>query len=125
MDVVVARVSEHDAAAVTVVVASAGYPATSRSGDRIDGIDAAEQLPGVQVQHAFTARADSAGDGGLHTAGGRVLVVTATADDLVAARDTAYAAVDRIRFDGAQFRTDIAQRAVEGAIVVPEPAGVS
>jgi phosphoribosylamine---glycine ligase len=96
-------------AAVTVVLASKGYPATSSSGDVIDGLD---RVPaGVEVTHAGTAR--DAG-GAIVTAGGRVLNVTATGPDLRAARDAAYAAADLITFEGRQLRRDIALRAVGG-----------
>jgi phosphoribosylamine--glycine ligase len=94
--------------AVTLVLASGGYPASSSSGDVITGLDA---LPdGVEVTHAGTARRD---DGALVTAGGRVLNVTALGDDPASARAAAYAAAERIQFDGRQLRRDIAQRAVE------------
>ncbi|WP_412541025.1 phosphoribosylamine--glycine ligase [Longispora sp. K20-0274] len=89
-----------DGGSVAVVLASAGYPASSRSGDVITGADA----PGVI--HAGTAlRAD----GALVTAGGRVLCCTAVADSVPEARAAAYRLVDKVRFDGAQHRTDIAQ----------------
>ena len=95
--------------AVTLVLASAGYPESSSSGDVIAGLDA---VPGdVEVTHAGT-RAD--GDA-IVTAGGRVLNVTALGPDPAAARDAAYAAADLITFDGRQLRTDIARRAVERA----------
>ncbi|MFL6075378.1 MAG: phosphoribosylamine--glycine ligase [Mycobacteriales bacterium] len=99
-----------EGAAVTVVLAAPGYPAAPRTGDPISGAD----QPGVL--HAGTRRG---ADGTVLTAGGRVLNVTATGADLAAARDAAYAAVARIRFDGAQHRTDIALRAVRGEISVP------
>ena len=89
-------------AAVTVVLASRGYPASSSSGDAIAGLD---RIPeGVEVTHAGTA----ARDGGLVTAGGRVLNVTALGVDRPAARAAAYAAADVIEFEGAQRREDIA-----------------
>lgn len=94
--------------AVTVVLASAGYPESSSSGDVIAGLEAAG--PGVEVTHAGTARRP---DGAIVTAGGRVLNVTALGPDPAAARDAAYAAADRITFEGRQLRRDIAQRAVE------------
>jgi len=99
----------HDGAAVTVVVASQNYPATPRTGDVITGAE----VPGVI--HAGTARRD---DGTLISAGGRVLSVTATGPDLASARDAAYALVDGVRLDGAQFRTDIALAAIEGRIIL-------
>jgi phosphoribosylamine--glycine ligase len=93
-------------AAVTVVLSSAGYPASSRSGDPISGIEDAEQL-GAHVIHAGTAIAD----GDLVSAGGRVLSVVGTGADLEAARSLALAATERIRLEGSQHRTDIARRA--------------
>jgi len=89
--------------AVTVVLASRGYPASSSSGDVIAGLD---ELPdGVYVTHAGTARRE---DGAIVTAGGRVLGVTALGVDAAAARQAAYAAADMIEFDGKQLRRDIA-----------------
>ena len=93
--------------AVTLVLASAGYPATSSSGDVIHGLD--DVPAGVEVTHAGTADAG----GAIVTAGGRVLNVTALGDGPGAARDAAYAAAEMIEFDGRQLRRDIALRAVE------------
>jgi phosphoribosylamine--glycine ligase len=95
--------------AVTVVLASAGYPAGASSGDPIDGLEAAA-ASGVEVNHAGTARRP---DGAIVTAGGRVLNVTGLGDEPGAARDAAYAAADLITFEGRQLRRDIALRAVE------------
>ena len=94
-------------AAVGVVMASAGYPASASKGDVITGIDAAEAVEGVHVIQAGTARQ---GDD-LVTAGGRVLAVVGTGADLGAARAAAYAGVAAVEFEGAQHRTDIALRA--------------
>jgi phosphoribosylamine--glycine ligase len=94
--------------AVTLVLAGAGYPASSASGDVISGLDALP--PGVEVTHAGTARRD---DGAIVTNGGRVLNVTALGADPASAREAAYAAADLIQFEGRQLRRDIAQRAVE------------
>ncbi|GAA0536411.1 phosphoribosylamine--glycine ligase [Paractinoplanes ferrugineus] len=99
----------HDGAAITVVVASANYPGTPRTGDVIEGAEVAG------VIHAGTARR---ADGALISAGGRVLSVTATGTDLAAAREAAYALIDGVRLDGAQYRTDIARNAVEGRITL-------
>ncbi|MFC8095510.1 phosphoribosylamine--glycine ligase [Streptomyces sp. NPDC057301] len=101
-----------DDAAVTVVVASHNYPGTPRTGDPITGLDevAAEDAPHAYVLHAGTKQD---GDSVL-SAGGRVLSVTATGKDLTQARDRAYRAVDRIRLDGSQHRTDIAAKAATG-----------
>ena len=96
-------------ASVCVVLASAGYPGKPETGKAITGIDAAEKLEGVSVFHAGTRL-----DGGkLVTAGGRVLGVTARGQDLRTAVDRAYAAVDKIRFDGMHFRRDIAARGLK------------
>ncbi len=94
-----------DEVAVTVVLASRGYPESSSSGDVITGLD---QVPGdVHVTHAGTSRGS---DGSVVTAGGRVLGVTALGRDAAAARSAAYAAADGIDFDGKQLRRDIALR---------------
>ena len=89
-------------AAVTVVLASRGYPESASSGDVISGLDRVG--PDVEVTHAGTAERD----GAIVTAGGRVLGVTALGDDIAAARAAAYAAADVIDFDGKQVRRDIA-----------------
>ena len=93
--------------AVTLVLASAGYPESSSKGDVIRGLDAAAEQ--VEVTHAGTA----AREGEIVTAGGRVLNVTALAAGPAAARDRAYDAARRIAFEGMQIRSDIAARAVE------------
>jgi phosphoribosylamine--glycine ligase len=95
-------------AAVCVVMASAGYPATSTKGNRITGLDEAAKLSNTKVFHAGTAQL---GDS-VVTNGGRVLGVTAWHENLAKARDAAYVAVAQIRFDGAQFRRDIAAKAL-------------
>ena len=93
---------------VTVVLASAGYPASASTGDAIAGLD---RVPGdIEVTHAGTAQAP---DGSIVTAGGRVLNVTGLGDGPGPARDAAYAAADLIPFEGRQLRRDIALRAVE------------
>jgi phosphoribosylamine---glycine ligase len=107
-----------DAAAVTVVVAAAGYPDSPRTGDLVEGLDeVAAAVPDAYVLHAGTRR-DA--DGRVRSAGGRVLSVVATGDTVGQARDRAYEAVSLIRLDGRQFRRDIALHA-EGD--VPQPAG--
>jgi phosphoribosylamine--glycine ligase len=98
--------------AVTVVLASRGYPESSSSGDPISGLDEVEE---AEVFHAATASSDA----GFVTAGGRVLNVTALGATPGEARDRAYAAVDRIDFDGRQLRRDIAERAVQADRVAP------
>ena len=106
-------------AAVTVVMAAAGYPGEIRSGDPIDGIPAADALPGVDVLHAGTRNTDER----IVTSGGRVLSVTATGMDLGDARRRAYAAVAGISWAGEQHRSDIATAALEGRITVGEHHG--
>ena len=98
-------------AAVAVVMASAGYPESSSSGDVIVGTETLDREPDVHVLHAGTAR-DAAGR--LVTAGGRVLAVTAVGSDLADARARAYEGVRSISFPGAQFRSDIALKAARG-----------
>ena len=106
-----------EGAAVTVVVASHGYPEAPRAGDVIEGVEGADELPGVGVIQANT----SAGpDGRLLTTGGRALAVTAYGPDLSLARDRAYDAVARIHIDGAHHRSDIAAKAALGEVVVPQ-----
>jgi phosphoribosylamine--glycine ligase len=106
------RLTEHpplkwrDGAAVTVVLAAAGYPGPPRTGDVLTG---AEQ-PGVI--HAGTRRRD---DGAVVSAGGRVLSLTAVGATLAEARQRAYELVDSVGLPGGQYRTDIAARAVDGA----------
>lgn len=92
--------------AVTVVIASAGYPGSYKKGDPITGIAEAEEQPDIVVFHAGTAWRE----GQLVTAGGRVLNVTATGQTLDEALDKAYNAVQLIHFDGMQYRTDIGRR---------------
>jgi phosphoribosylamine--glycine ligase len=103
--------------AVTVVLASAGYPASSSKGDAISGLDEVGS-PDVEVLHAGTAERD----GTVVTAGGRVLNVTGIGPSPGEARRRAYEAAERIEFAGRQLRTDIAERAVER--VAAEPAGI-
>jgi len=92
--------------AVCVILAAAGYPSSPQKGDEIRGVDAVEAEEDMIVFHAGT----TARDGKLYTAGGRVLGVTALADGTEAARERAYAGVERIDFDGKQFRRDIGAR---------------
>jgi phosphoribosylamine--glycine ligase len=90
-----------DDAAVTVVLAAEGYPTSPRTGDVIDGLDAASSMPGVEI---FCAGVGP----GLTTAGGRVLTVTGMGPTLEDARARAYAAAAQISWPGMQYRTDIA-----------------
>ncbi|WP_125772862.1 phosphoribosylamine--glycine ligase [Antribacter gilvus] len=105
-----------DESAVTVVVASHGYPGAVRNGDVITGTEAAGALAGVHVLHAGTALSD---DGALLSSGGRVLSVTALGEGLAEARRAAYAGVDLISLPGSHHRTDIAARAAAGEVTVP------
>jgi phosphoribosylamine--glycine ligase len=100
-----------EGAAVTVVLAGSGYPERSDSGTPIEGVEDAE-AGGALVFHAGTARHGSQ----LVTNGGRVLTVTATGDDVGAAREKAYDAASRISFSGMRYRRDIAQAAAEGHV---------
>ncbi len=93
---------------VCVVMASGGYPGSYPKGKVITGLDAANALPNTKVFHAGTAKKD----GQIVTNGGRVLGVTAWAKDLAIARDAAYAAVEKIQFEGAHYRRDIAAKAL-------------
>ncbi len=95
-------------AAVTVVMASGGYPGKYEKGVRIEGLDRAAELPDVQVFHAGTAKKGDA----IVTAGGRVLAVNALGADFVEARTRVYEAVGRIRFPQMHYRTDIGARAM-------------
>ena len=95
--------------AVTVVLASAGYPASSSKGDVITGLEEAGGIEGVEVTHAGTAREGEE----IVTAGGRVLNVTGLGPTPADARQRAYDAANLIKFEGKQMRTDIAARAVE------------
>jgi phosphoribosylamine--glycine ligase len=93
--------------AVTLVLASAGYPESASKGDVITGL---EQVPEtIEVTHAGTARTRA----GIITAGGRVLNVTALGSNPGSARDAAYAAAEMISFDGMQLRRDIAAPAAQ------------
>ena len=110
------RVSEGDFKwssdpAVCVVISSGGYPGAFELGKRINGIEEADNLPGVKVFHAGTDRRD----GAYFTSGGRVLGVTARGADLRAAVDKAYEAVSKIKFEGMHYRTDIAARGLKAA----------
>ncbi len=100
-----AEVTWHDGAAVTVVLASGGYPEGYAKGLPITGVEDAALDPDVTVFHAGTGRDVQ---GRLVTTGGRVLDVTARGDDVATARAAAYAAAARIGWDGMQHRSDIA-----------------
>jgi phosphoribosylamine--glycine ligase len=93
-----------DDAAVTVVLAAEGYPVSPRTGDPIDGLEAAHEVPGVTVYCAGVGP-------GMTTSGGRVLDVTALAPTIAEARARAYEAVSHISWPGLHHRTDIAEEA--------------
>lgn len=101
----------HEGAAVTVVVAAPGYPLQARTGQVVTGAD------GPDVRHSGTRRDQ---DGQVVATGGRVVSVVGTGSDLAAARAAAYTAVNTVAFEGCQFRSDIAQAAVEGLVSAPE-----
>src|SRR5262249_36865691 len=93
---------------VGVVLASRGYPESSESGRPLRGVDTAASIPGVSVYHAGTALRD----GGLVTAGGRVLTIVGRGSDDESAIARAYAGVSEISFDGMQWRHDIGRKAL-------------
>jgi len=95
-----------DDVAVTVVLASEGYPEAPITGREITGLDAASAIEGVHITHAATAVLD----GKFIATGGRVLSVVATGSDFVEARARAYRALDLIHLEGSHYRTDIAER---------------
>ncbi|HEY4942977.1 MAG TPA: phosphoribosylamine--glycine ligase [Rhizomicrobium sp.] len=97
-----------DDVALTVAMASKGYPGAYEKGHVISGLEAAARLPGVQIFHAGTERRD----GRIVATGGRVLSVTATGRDVAEAQARAYAAVDLIHWDGCFARRDIGWRAL-------------
>lgn len=97
------KIEWEDNAAVCIIMASGGYPLKYRTGIEITGLEEAQKDPAITVFHAGTKLED----GKYYTAGGRVLGVTAIADTLDNAREKAYAAVDKIRFEDMHFRRDI------------------
>ena len=118
-DLTGAKLAWKPQACVSVVMASAGYPASSHKGDVILGLEQAAAEPDAAVYHAGTAFAQAGGAGAgpdgmkaVVTNGGRVLAVSALADGFAAARERAYHALGHISFSGMQFRPDIAERAV-------------
>ena len=104
-----AEVAWHDKAAVCVVMASGGYPESYEKGKEITGLAAAEEDKDVVVFHAGTKESE----GKIVTSGGRVLGVTAVDSSIKAARDRAYAAVEKIAFEKNFYRKDIAWRALK------------
>jgi len=103
-----AEVEWDDGAALCVVMASGGYPGKYEKGKPISGLDEVEGMEDVVVFHSGTRQED----GQIFTDGGRVLGVTARGATIAQAQQRAYEAVERIRFDGAHYRTDIGWRAV-------------
>ncbi len=101
--------------AVDVVMAAENYPDSPRKGDVISGLDEANSVEDVHVIHAGTVERD----GAILTAGGRVLAVVALGEDLSAARTNAYEGVQKITWDGVQYRSDIALAAAQGRIQIP------
>jgi len=99
-------------AAVTVVLASGGYPGKYETGKPISGLEEAAKLDHVQIFHAGTKRAN----GKLVTNGGRVLAVTALGSTIATARERAYDAVSRIHFEGCHYRRDIAMSAIAAVV---------
>ena len=97
--------------AVSVVLTSAGYPGAYEKGKVISGIEDAEAMEGVTVYHAGTKLDD---EGRVLTNGGRVLDVTAVAPTFEEARNLAYAACEKIDFDGKTYRSDIGLRCIQG-----------
>jgi phosphoribosylamine--glycine ligase len=103
----------HPGASVGVVLAAHDYPETPRKGDRIEGVDAVPSRSPV-----FVAGVEQK-DGAWLTAGGRVLTVCARGKDLAEARSQAYAAVERIRFEGMHYRRDIGAKGLRAPAVTP------
>ncbi|MBR7001370.1 MAG: phosphoribosylamine--glycine ligase, partial [Neisseriaceae bacterium] len=101
------RANWKDETAIGVVLAAAGYPEQVKKGDEISGIDAAEKT-GAKVFYASVLDKD----GKTVTNGGRVLCVTALGQDIANARQNAYAACEKIKFDGMQMRRDIGNKAL-------------
>jgi len=104
--------------AVTVVMASAGYPGNVEAGKKIAGLAACAQMENVHVFHAGTRQEN----GDVFSSGGRVLAVTALGETIAAARDLAYAAVGKIDFEGCHYRRDIALAAVPANVGATDAA---
>lgn len=101
-----------DEVAITVVLASEGYPEAPQTGRMVEGLADAASVDGVSIVHAATGAPDAPG-GSLIATGGRVLNVVATGSDFADARGRAYDAIGRISLDGAHYRHDIAARVAE------------
>jgi phosphoribosylamine--glycine ligase len=113
-----AEIEMDERLAVTVVMASAGYPGRVETGKKISGLDECAKMKNVHVFHAGTRREN----GDVVTNGGRVLAVTALGDSLGQARDLAYAAVAKVDFEGCQYRRDIALGALPDNVAAPDVA---
>jgi phosphoribosylamine--glycine ligase len=97
------EISFSTSAAITVVLASEGYPDNPQTGRALSGLADAEKIDGVHIAHAATAHTDA----GLIATGGRVLSVVAVADTFADARTAAYKALEKISLEGSHYRTDI------------------
>lgn len=115
------KIELDDRAAVTVVLASAGYPGNVEAGKEISGLEECAKMKDVVVFHAGTRREN----GKTLTSGGRVLAVTALGETVAAARDRAYAAVKKIDFEGCKYRRDIALAAVGAKVEATDGAALS
>ncbi|MGI8956333.1 MAG: phosphoribosylamine--glycine ligase [Chthoniobacterales bacterium] len=115
------KIELDDRAAVTVVMASAGYPGKVEAGKEISGLEECAKMKDVVVFHAGTRREN----GKTLTSGGRVLAVTALGKTVAAARDRAYEAVNKIDFEGCQYRRDIALAAVGAKVEATDGAAFS
>ncbi|MEO5717164.1 MAG: phosphoribosylglycinamide synthetase C domain-containing protein, partial [Chthoniobacterales bacterium] len=116
-----AKIELDDRAAVTVVMASAGYPGNVEAGKEILGLEECAQMKDVVVFHAGTRREN----GRIVSSGGRVLAVTALGETIAAARDLAYQAVAKISFEGCYYRRDIALAAVGAKVEATDGAAIS
>ena len=108
--------------AITVVMASEGYPGPYERGRPINGLDEADRVEGVKVFHAGTTTRNEPQGPRIVTDGGRVLNVTAIGESLAEARSRAYEAIGAIRYNGAWYRHDIADRGLKAPAPVPEPS---
>jgi phosphoribosylamine--glycine ligase len=115
------KIELDERSAVTVVMASAGYPGEVETGKKISGLDDCAKMENVHLFHAGTRRSN----GNVVTNGGRVLAVTALGATLAAARDRAYAAVAKIDFEGCHYRRDIALAALSGNLGATDAASRS
>lgn len=115
------KIELDERAAVTVVLASAGYPGNVQTGQKISGLEECAGIEDVQLFHAGTRREN----GEVYTSGGRVLSVTALGESVAAARDLAYTAAGKIHFEGCHYRRDIALAAVGAKVEATDAASRS